>query len=111
MTSSLGRRVHFKPTATYCHDPSAGPKSPYAGAVYQLVEGLESKHFSTGGEKQLLHIFTPHAEPASGDAGYDFKLRGLDMPSGWLNWARCCMRVTLSRAVPSSSVSLASITA
>jgi hypothetical protein len=43
------------------------------GAVYQLVEGLEGKYFSASGEEELLHVFTAHAEPASGDAGYDFK--------------------------------------
>jgi hypothetical protein len=47
-----------------------------AGAGYELVEGLESKYFAASGEEESLHVFAAHAEPASGDACYDFKFRG-----------------------------------
>jgi hypothetical protein len=46
------------------------------GAVYELVEGLESKYFSTSGEEESLHVFAANAEAASGDACYDFKFGG-----------------------------------
>lgn len=41
--------------------------------LYQVVEGLQRKHFPLRSKEELLHILAAHAKSAAGDAGYDLE--------------------------------------
>jgi hypothetical protein len=53
-----------------------------AGAVYELVEGLEGEDFSASGEEESLHVFAPHADPRPEIQAMTSNLLGPEAPSG-----------------------------
>jgi hypothetical protein len=80
------------------------------GAVDQAIEVLQRETFPCGAINScfISSVRIPNPRPpihaTASKAGVFFR-------RPWrLDWARCCTRVTLSRAVPSSSAILASIT-
>lgn len=76
-----------------------------------MAQCLESEDFPPCGKDELFHVFAAHLESSTGNARDYFEMRwGIERQSVHAERPEMLTRVILSRAVPSSSVSFASIT-